>query len=82
MLAHEAVVGLPDLKEMPPRWPADAKTSFVRNVLAMANSSSSGESALIIVGVKHRRHGGAIVRAEKTLLQEAVAQVLATYTTR
>jgi hypothetical protein len=76
--------GETDLVELKREWwdfdSKIGKATFAKDVLAMANTLSPGESGFIIIGIEDKKAGGAVVGVAVSPSQETAAQVLNTYT--
>jgi hypothetical protein len=56
------------------------KAEFSKDVLAMANSLSEGQSGFFLIGVEDTKAGGNAIGIQVSPPQESVAQILVTYT--
>src|SRR5438445_6214697 len=56
------------------------KANFAKDVLAMANALTPGESGYILVGIEDQKVGGSVVGVAARPSQESLAQILSVYT--
>jgi hypothetical protein len=72
------------LVEIKSEWPEltpAGKATFVKHVLALANSASAGEEAFLVFGVEDPGRGGRVLGVTDPPSSEAAIQILADYTT-